>query len=158
MEKLDSITRFIALLVGMGLVITGSIYAIQLFDTIYNGLQNPATATPVFEQWARFMIQDVEGLEHNENLKRIENVRILATIVIGIGGLILVWISLQLVYAGAKIIALMTNDQISRKLLQELLKRNFSDKKAESADKPANRQEKIEPKYSSVPLRQTIDQ
>ena len=158
MEKLDSITRFIAMLVGTGLVITGSIYAVQLFDTIYNGLQNPATATPVFEQWAQFMIQGIEGLEHNETIKRVENVRILATIIIGIGGLMLAWISLQLVYAGAKIIALMTNDQISRKLLQELLKRNASGAKAEPADKPTNRQEKIEPTYSSVPLRQTIDQ
>ena len=130
MERLDSITRFIAMLVGMGLVITGSIYAIQLFDTIYNGLQNPATTTQVFEQWARFMIQEIEGLEHNETIKRVENVRILAAFIIAIGGLMLAWIALQLVFAGAKIIALMTNDQISRKLLRELLKRNSSDKKA----------------------------
>ena len=154
MEKLDSITRFIAMLVGMGLVITGSIYAIQLFDTIYNGLQNPATTTPAFEQWARFMIQEIEGLKHNETIKRVENVRILATIIIGIGGLILAWIALQLVYAGAKIIALMTNDQISRKVLQELLKRNSSGRKAE----PANRKEKIEPKYTKIPPRQMMDQ
>lgn len=130
MERLDSITRFIAMLVGVGLVITGSIYAIHLFDTIYNGLQNPATTTPVFEQWARYMIQEIEGLEHNETIKRVENVRILAAFIIGIGGLMLAWIALQLVFAGAKIIALMTNDQISRKLLQELLKRNSSDRKA----------------------------
>ena len=143
---------------GTGLVIAGSFYAIQLFDTIYNGLQNPATTTPVFEQWAQFMIQEMEGLEHNESIKRVENVRILATIIIGIGGLILAWIALQLVSAGAKIIALMTNDQVSRKLLQEMLKRNSSVGKAEPADQPANRREKIEPKYSSVPPRQTIDQ
>ncbi len=154
MERLDSITRFIALLVGTGLVIAGSIYAIQLFDTIYNGLQNPATATPAFEQWTQFMIQGIEGLEHNESIKRAENVRILATIIIGIGGLILAWISLQLVYAGAKIIALMTNDQISRKLLQEMLKRNASFGKAEPADQPANRLEKIEPKFAKVSPRQ----
>jgi hypothetical protein len=47
----------------------------------------------------------------------------------------------------------MTNDQISRKLLQELLKRSSFGRKAE----PANKKEKIEPKYSSVPPRQTMD-
>jgi len=105
MEALYAFSRFVATLVGIALVIKGGLFAAELFETVKLGLLQPSHAMEVFDQWAELLVRDLGKLEHNPTLQHAESLRIIAAFMVGAGTFLLAWLSIQIILAGAKVIA-----------------------------------------------------
>jgi hypothetical protein len=136
MEFLNSLLKLVAVLAGILLILVGVRYAMLTFDAIYQGIQQPATAMRVFDEWARFIVREMDDMAHNEALRRVENIRILAALIVGTAGFLMAWISIQIIVAGGRIVALITSDErATRKILHELVTQRRQDAAAPSAVK-----------------------
>jgi len=122
MEFLNSLVKLLAVLAGILLILVGVRYAMLTFDAIYQGIQQPATAMRVFDEWAQFIVREMDDMAHNDTLRRVENIRIVAALIVGVAGFLLAWISIQIIVAGGKIVALITSDErTTRKILHEIV-------------------------------------
>jgi TRAP-type C4-dicarboxylate transport system permease small subunit len=122
MEFVNSLVKLLAVLVGILLILVGVRYAMLTFDAIYQGIQQPATAMRIFDEWAQFMVREMDDMAHNDALRRVENIRIVAALIVGTAGFLLAWISIQIIVAGGKIVALITSDErATRKILHEIV-------------------------------------
>ena len=142
MDKFNIAARVIAILTGLVLIFFGLSYATTLFSQIYEGVVNPSSITSTVDQWARLLVRDLNGMEHNSALGKVEHLRIIALFVIAVGGFMLTWLTIHLVVAGAKVV------QIAATIR--------SDPKEPS---PAGRRSVVkgrtEPGYAPLPPRQT---
>jgi len=128
MEFLNSLVKLLAVLVGILLILVGVRYAMMTFDAIYQGIQQPATAARVFDEWAQFIVREMDEMAHNDTLRRVENIRIVAALIVGTAGFMMAWISIQIIVAGGKIVALITSDErTTRKILHELVTQRHAD-------------------------------
>lgn len=108
MEKLQYLGRFIGVLVGLLLIGVGVYYAITLFTQIYTGVTEPETVSKTLDEWALFIAADLKGYEHNALLNKVEHLRIMALIVVGLGGLMLTWLTIHLIVGGSKVLQIAT--------------------------------------------------
>jgi hypothetical protein len=144
MDKVQMIGRIIAVIVGITLIVIGVRYAVVLFDQIYEGVTNPASAAVTLDGWARYIVSDLDGMEHNGALGKVEHLRLIALFIVAIGGFMLTWLTIHLIVAGARVIQIATTWQAL--------------KGSEAAKgKPAEeeRREREEPGYTPLPPRQT---
>ncbi len=104
MEKLNLFVRLIAIVAGVVMIFFGLNYAITLFSQIYEGVINPASVAATIDQWALLLVRELDGMEHNAALGKVEHLRIMALTIIGVGGLLLTWLTIHIVVAGAKVV------------------------------------------------------
>lgn len=104
MEMLYHMGRFLAVVVGVVLIVVGIYHAIGLFSQIYDGLTQPAGLQAVIDDWALLIASDLGEYPHNETLNKAEHLRILALMVLGIGGTMLIWLTLVMIVAGSRIL------------------------------------------------------
>lgn len=121
LDIFNAAVRLLVVVAGVVLIFVGARYAFMLFDTIYQGLGNPEGGAQLLEQWAQFLVRDMPGVEHSDGLRRAENVRVLAALIVGLGAVVLAWIALRIVVAGGQIVSLVTADErTTRKILHEV--------------------------------------
>ncbi len=152
MEAFNTVIRGLALVVGVVIVGLGVRYAVLTFDAIYAGIQDPARGADLFEQWALFLAGEMEGVPNNESLRRAEHMRIAAAFIVGVGGFMLAWLSAQMIWAGAKIIALMTTDyRGNRKMLSDLLELSRNESTSRAAQRGSSSKPRAKPKKPKGP-------
>lgn len=148
MDNINTVIRALALLVGVVLMAIGVRYAVLTFDAIYEGIREPRLGADLFEKWATFLASEMDGVPNNEVLRRAEHMRIAAAFIVGVGGFMMAWLSAQMIWAGGKIVALMTTDYTNnRKVLRDLLELSRS----EPASRSAQRGSSAKPRVKSKP-------
>ncbi len=146
MEKVQLAARVIAAIVGMALIVIGVRYAMLLFGQIYEGVINPASVSDTLDGWARYIVRDLDGMEHNAALGKVEHLRIIALFIVAIGGLMLTWLTIHLVVAGARVVQIATTWQA--------IKGAGRDEDADESPRRSPPKVRQEPAYAPIPPRQ----
>lgn len=114
MQTLLQLIRAAGAVLGIIVVIIGVVYATRIFSMVSTALQNPEAFESMLKQWVEavggehldFVVPDVTTY-HVANL--------VAIAVLGIGTVILGWISIGLIAVGAKVLSWSLNDRIPAK-------------------------------------------
>ena len=121
METLHSLSRLLATLVGIVLIILGSVYAVKLFEAIYASIRNPAQMTGLVDHWTA-MVGGEDAIDIKFADTHVKGARVLAIIIVGAAAVLLAWLSLGITLAGARIISWTAGD---RQAVKKILKAAF---------------------------------
>lgn len=121
-DVLTTLGRTAAMIFGLVVIGIGLFYAVKVFDLVYSALNEPQGFEKTFQDWQKTI--GGEELEIEINKKTFSVAPILATVVIGGGSLILVWISMGIMLTGAKIVSWTAGDHAAvKRILQHTLGR-----------------------------------
>lgn len=124
LQTLMNLLRLVAAVLGIVIIVIGLVYATRMFGAIYRALQSPESFQPVREQWS----QAVGGEELNITIAgstyHVANVAAIA--VLGGGAVMLSWIAMALILAGAKVVSWTAGD---REAVKRILVHAFGPKK-----------------------------
>ena len=114
MQTLLQMIRTAGAVLGIIVMIIGIVYATRIFSMVSAALQNPEGFESMLKLWVDavggerldFVVPDVTTY-HAANL--------VALAVLGVGTVILSWISINLILVGAKALSWSLNDRVARK-------------------------------------------
>ena len=119
-QALELLPRLCANVVGIIAVVAGLWLAMDLFGAIYRGLNSPDNTRPILQKWAETLGGDKLTVKVDDQSYPLASLA--AAIVVGAGCVLLTWLSLGVMLAGAKIISMTTGDREAiRRLLQHAL-------------------------------------
>jgi len=111
MDSLLSLMRIIATGLGVITIVIGLFYLTRIFAMVYEGLHAPNSFEIVFARWADAVGGRSMDLVINGNTVPCAN--ILAIAVLGGGMLMLCWITMGVIFTGAKIVSWTAGDRDS---------------------------------------------
>lgn len=120
MDSLLSLMRVIAAGLGVITIVIGLFYLTRIFGLVYDALHSPRDFATVFARW----VDAVGGSELDINFSgdKFPAARLLATVVLGGGMLILTWITMGITFTGAKIVSWTAGD---RDAIKRILRHAF---------------------------------
>ena len=120
-QTVHSLSRLLATVLGIVLIIVGAFFAIKLFEAIYSSVLKPGGMTEMVNQWTTLIGgEDAIDIQFGEN--EIKGARIVSIIIVGAAAALLAWLSLGITLAGAKIISWTAGD---RRAVKKILKYAF---------------------------------
>jgi hypothetical protein len=123
-----SFFRVLGALTGLITCIIGVVYATRVFSLIYKGLNNPEAVGSYISRW-RVAIGDSLHLQVVISNEIYEVTELVVVAVTGIAVWMLIWISIQLIITGAKVISLCLDDkQAIKRIFKEALGSNRNGK------------------------------
>jgi len=138
-EGLARAVRVGASILGLILIIIGLLYALRIFGGVYDAIRDPAGISGLITRWAEEFGGDELTVELRE--KQLPLARALGIAVLGVGAIILAWLALGVMLAGAKIISWTTGD---REAVKSVLRSAFGSRmrppaapRAEAKEEPA---------------------
>ena len=111
------VLRAVAVVLGVAAILVGVVFAVRVFAVAFNALRDPAGFQPLLAQWAETV--GGEKLDVVIEGNKYPCAGVLATIVLGGGGMMLVWIAMGLVMAGAKVVSWTLGDRTAVKKMLE---------------------------------------
>jgi len=118
---LRELLRVIAAVLGIIAIAAGLYLSITLFVTVKDGLKDPESVAPTIARWARLLAEEdatfeFAGGEHPAGTA-------LAVAVVGGGALLLMWIAVGLLSAGARVVSRTISDiEAVKKLAAEIMR------------------------------------
>jgi hypothetical protein len=119
MDTLQRGARFLATLVGVVAMVAGLVWALRLAGLVYDGVSSPEKFHETIVKWEKEIGADkfnykVEGVEYDIS-------RPMAVLFVGAGVLVLVWIGVGVMIAGAKAVQITAGDKAAvKKVLEEV--------------------------------------
>jgi len=101
--------RIVGSVIGLVVLVVGVFFAIRLFGAIYATLSDPTPKEQIVEKWAQFVGGDELNVVVQDRTYR--PARQVAIFCLGLGTFLLVWVTLGIAAAGAKIISLTASDR-----------------------------------------------
>ncbi len=126
LEKTGIAVRLLATSLGILAIIIGLMYAGRTFNLIYNAIKHPQTFQVLFDQWV--LIIGGSKLDLTLFGEAYPVARIITVFVLGGGSLILVWLSIGIMMAGAKIVSWTSSE---REAIKRILTYTFGPDKVE---------------------------
>lgn len=129
LQSVLKIIRAAGALLGVVAILIGLVYVTRMFTMVFNALHNPDGFRLYLEKWVaaiggQEMDFIVDGIQYHSST-------ILAIAVIGVGVILLVWLSMALILAGAKTVSWLLSD---RDAMRRLLTHAFG-----ASGKPATK-------------------
>jgi hypothetical protein len=118
-EKIDATKRIILVLIGLAVFCIGLYLALKMFLFIHDAVMHPKTAKEQLIEWVDFIS---EGVSKEDIEKMKVPPALIAMAGFGLFSLILTWISISIMMAGAKIIS-WTKDE--KKEIKRMLREMF---------------------------------
>ena len=114
-ETLKSIISLVATCIGLGVIIIGLKYTVDVFQLVLTILKSPAYLTGVIRE----MAESIGGSAFDLRLdgRAIPLANIMALTVYCLGAFLIAWLTLALMHTGAKIVSLTTGDRSAVKHL-----------------------------------------
>ena len=109
LDQAGRLVRLIASVIGMILIIAGLIYALKLFNLVFDNLSSPQNFIEIFKPWIEVVGGDAFNFRVAGKPYPVANVITLG--VLGAGGFLLAWIAMGLMLTGAKIVSWTTSDR-----------------------------------------------
>ena len=114
MQTLLQLIRAAGAVLGIIVIIIGVVYATRIFSMVSTALQNPEAFESMLKQWV-----EAVGGEHLDfvvpEVTTYHVANLVAIAVLGVGTVILGWISIGLIAVGAKVLSWSLNDRIPTK-------------------------------------------
>ena len=120
LEDVMTVLRLLAAAMGIVVVVIGVLFAMKMFYAIFAALQAPKDVQPLLEQWISVLGKDELDLTIGKDTLPLA--RILATVVLGGGAVVLTWIAMGLIVTGAKVVSWTTSD---REAIKRILRDAF---------------------------------
>ncbi|MEW6354814.1 MAG: hypothetical protein AB1696_00695 [Planctomycetota bacterium] len=108
-ETVMSTLRVAATILGIIAIVIGLLYAIKVFGAAFGALQDPDTIAPLLTKWQSAV--GGNGLTVIIQEKTYPIAPFLAVAVLGVGAILLGWIALGIMLAGAKIVSWTAGDR-----------------------------------------------
>lgn len=120
MDSLLGLMRVIGSALGLITIVMGLFYVTRIFGLVYDGLHSPGDFQAVFARW----VEAVGGsdLDIRAGGETFPGARVLAAVVLGGGMLVLTWITMGIIFTGAKIISWTSGDRDS---IRRILRHTF---------------------------------
>jgi hypothetical protein len=125
-NSVKHIIRLLASLLGVVIIAIGLVFTIKVFLLIFNALNSPGNLQELLLQWQAALNFENFNMEFDERV--IPFASILTIFVVGIGLIILGWLSLSMMRTGSKIISITSDD---REAIKHVLSYVFGDRDAE---------------------------
>ncbi|OQY27031.1 MAG: hypothetical protein B6244_11905 [Candidatus Cloacimonetes bacterium 4572_55] len=109
MESVAPVMRLMASTLGIIAIVIGLIYAMRIFNTVYQAMVNPENFTSIFDQWALVIGGDKLDLKLIGDAYPMS--RIFTIFILGGGTFILSWLALGIMIGGAKIVSWTSGDR-----------------------------------------------
>ena len=109
LQTLLRVMRIIALVAGVTAIVAGLICALRVFGLLLDALRSPERLEGLIGRWGE-VIGGV-GLEIPISGDMVPLADLAATIILGCGTLVLAWIALSILLAGAKTVAWLLSDK-----------------------------------------------
>jgi hypothetical protein len=107
-QSLRELLRVVAAFLGVIAIAAGLYLSVTLFMTVKSGLQDPESVAPTIQRWARLLAEEGDVLEFAGGEHPADMV--LAVAVVGGGALLLMWIAVGLLTAGARVVSWTISD------------------------------------------------
>ena len=116
----DAAMRLAASAVGIATILVGLWFAIKLFGAIAAGLQSPEAYRDSIQQWTTLV--GGEGLKVKIGEQEFALAPVIALAAIGLGLILLTWLSLGVMLTGAKIVSFSSGEREAvKRILQQAL-------------------------------------
>ena len=116
----DAAMRLAASAVGIATILVGLWFAIKLFGAIAEGLQSPEAYRDSIQQWTTLV--GGEGLKVKIGEQEFALAPVIALAAIGLGLILLTWLSLGVMLTGAKIVSFSSGEREAvKRILQQAL-------------------------------------
>jgi len=116
----DAAMRLVASAVGIATLLVGLWFAIKLFGAIAEGLQSPEAYRDSIQQWTTLV--GGEGLKVKIGEQEFALAPVIALAAIGLGLILLTWLSLGVMLTGAKIVSFSSGEREAvKRILQQAL-------------------------------------
>lgn len=116
-DILQQVVRFGGAIVGIVLIVIGLTFVLRIFGVIVATLNSPGNIRTLVEDWTRIIGNEQLNVLYEG--KEIVVGPVIAVGILGVGALVLVSISMQLITNGAKVISITMGE---REALKQLLK------------------------------------
>lgn len=116
-DMLQQVVRFGGAIIGIVLIVMGLAFVVKIFGVIAGTLTAPGNIRTLVEDWTRVIGNDQLTVLYEG--KEIAVGPVIAVGILGVGGLVLASISMQLITNGAKVISITLGD---REAIKQLLK------------------------------------
>jgi len=105
--------RALTAVLGIVLILVGIVFVMRMFSVIFNNVQNPEAGGALIADWAEVLGGERLNVPLPEGV--FEVAPLAAALVVGMGGLVLAWISIGIVIAGAKLVSWRVTDREAMK-------------------------------------------
>jgi hypothetical protein len=99
------VLRAISTILGVAAILTGLVFGVRMFVLILGALRDPEAFQPLLTKWATTVGGEELDIVISGNTYHCA--RVVAVIVLGAGSVVLAWISMGLMMAGAKVVSWM---------------------------------------------------